>query len=239
MGARSALFLPFRDLGLVVVDEEHDTSYKQEDGVLYNARDMAVLRASICGAAVVLASATPSLETWANVEAGKYARLDLTARFGEAVMPEMRAIDMRVETLPKDRWISDTLAQAARARLAAGEQALLFLNRRGYAPVTICRACGHQIGCDQCDARMVEHRFRKRAGLPPVRRDAADARRLPVLRGGGQAGGGGAGRGAAGRGGGGAVSRGADRGAVVGPLRVGARAQGRDRGDRGAARPTS
>ncbi len=162
VGARSALFLPFRELGLIVVDEEHDTSYKQEDGVLYNARDMAVLRASICGAQVVLASATPSLESWANAEAGKYRRLDLTARFGEAVMPEMRAIDMRVESLPATRWISDTLARAVRARVEAGEQALLFLNRRGYAPVTLCRACGHQIGCDHCDARMVEHRFLKR-----------------------------------------------------------------------------
>jgi primosomal protein N' (replication factor Y) len=162
VGARSALFLPFRDLGLIVVDEEHDTSYKQEDGVLYNARDMAVLRASLCGAQVVLASATPSLESWANAEAGKYRRLDLTARFGEAVMPEMRAIDMRAETLPSQRWVSPTLQKAVEARLAKGEQALLFLNRRGYAPVTICRACGHQVGCDHCDARMVEHRFLKR-----------------------------------------------------------------------------
>jgi len=162
VGARSALFLPFRDLGLIVVDEEHDSSYKQEDGVLYNARDMAVLRASICDAQVVLASATPSLESWTNAEAGKYRRLDLTSRFGEAVMPELRAIDMRSETLPSNRWISPTLQRAAEARIAAGEQALFFLNRRGYAPVTICRACGHQIGCPDCDARMVEHRFLKR-----------------------------------------------------------------------------
>ncbi|TYB90353.1 primosomal protein N' [Oceaniovalibus sp. ACAM 378] len=162
VGARSALFLPFRDLGLIVVDEEHDTSYKQEDGVLYNARDMSVLRASLCSAQVVLASATPSLETWANVQAGKYRRLDLTARFGVAVMPEMRAIDMRAEELPGGKWVSPTLRDAVRARLALGEQSLLFLNRRGYAPITLCRACGHQIGCDHCDARMVEHRFQKR-----------------------------------------------------------------------------
>jgi primosomal protein N' (replication factor Y) len=162
VGARSALFLPYRDLGLIVVDEEHDTSYKQEDGVLYNARDMAVLRASICGAHVVLASATPSLESWANVEAGKYAKLELTSRFGTAQMPEMRAIDMRDEDLPGSRWVSPTLQQEVRKRIEAGEQALLFLNRRGYAPVTICRACGHQIGCSHCDARMVEHRFLKR-----------------------------------------------------------------------------
>lgn len=162
VGARSALFLPFRDLGLIVVDEEHDTSYKQEDGVLYNARDMAVLRASINGAQVVLASATPSLESWANAEAGKYKRVTLTSRFGAASMPQMHAIDMRDEGLPADRWISQTLVNEVKKRTEAGEQSLLFLNRRGYAPVTICRACGHQIGCDHCDARMVEHRFLKR-----------------------------------------------------------------------------
>ena len=111
---------------------------------------------------MVLASATPSLETWANAEAGKYARLDLTARFGAAVMPDLRAIDMRAETLPSNRWISPSLQRAVETRVARGEQALLFLNRRGYAPVTICRACGHQIGCEHCDARMVEHRFLKR-----------------------------------------------------------------------------
>jgi len=144
------------------VDEEHDNSYKQEDGVLYNARDMAVLRASICGAQVVLASATPSLESWSNAEAGKYTRLDLNARFGVAVMPELHAIDMRAESLPSNRWISPTLQQAVTTRLEKGEQSLLFLNRRGYAPVTLCRACGHQIGCGECDARMVEHRFLKR-----------------------------------------------------------------------------
>lgn len=162
VGARSALFLPFQDLGLIVVDEEHDTSYKQEDGVLYSARDMAVLRAALTSAQVVLASATPSLESWANVEAGKYAKLELTSRFGPAVLPTMRAIDMRMEELPAGKWVSPTLARAVEARLDKGEQSLLFLNRRGYAPVTICRACGHQIGCDHCDARMVEHRFLKR-----------------------------------------------------------------------------
>ncbi|MGR3703747.1 MAG: primosomal protein N' [Paracoccaceae bacterium] len=162
VGARSALFLPYRDLGLIVVDEEHDTSYKQEDGVLYNARDMAVLRAAICGARVVLASATPSLESWANAEAGKYDKLILTDRFGAAVLPEMRAIDMRAESLPTNRWISPTLQQAVTQRIGLGEQSLLFINRRGYAPTTVCRACGHQIGCDHCDARMVEHRFLKR-----------------------------------------------------------------------------
>ncbi|MGY6550011.1 MAG: primosomal protein N' [Roseinatronobacter sp.] len=162
VGARSALFLPYRDLGLIVVDEEHDSSYKQEEGVLYHARDMAVLRAAMAGFQVVLASATPSLESWANAQAGKYARLDLPARFGVNTLPDMRAIDLRGQDLPATRWISPALQAAVSARIAAGEQALLFLNRRGYAPVTLCRACGHQIGCSDCDARMVEHRFQRR-----------------------------------------------------------------------------
>ncbi|MEP3346877.1 MAG: primosomal protein N' [Litoreibacter sp.] len=162
VGARSALFLPYRDLGLIVVDEEHDNSYKQEEGVLYNARDMTVLRASLCGAQVVLASATPSLETWANAEAGKYSRVELTSRFGDAVLPEMRAIDMRSEDLPGSRWVSPTLQSEIAKRIEKGEQSLVFLNRRGYAPMTLCRACGHQIVCSECDARMVEHRFLKR-----------------------------------------------------------------------------
>ena len=162
VGARSALFLPYQNLGLIVVDEEHDTSYKQEDGVLYNARDMAVLRASLNSAHVVLASATPSLESWANVEAGKYNRLTLNARFGAAVLPTMTAIDMRTEDVPSSKWVSPTLRDAMALRVDRGEQSLIFLNRRGYAPVTLCRACGHQIGCDDCDARMVEHRFQKR-----------------------------------------------------------------------------
>ena len=162
VGARSALFLPFRDLGLIVVDEEHDSGYKQEEGALYHARDMAVLRASLCGAQVVLASATPSLESWVNAGAGKYARITLGSRFGAAELPQMRAIDLRAEAVEQGRWISATLVAEVQARLAAGEQAMLFLNRRGYAPVTVCRACGHQIGCRHCDARMVEHRFLKR-----------------------------------------------------------------------------
>ena len=119
VGARSALFLPFQNLGLIVVDEEHDSSYKQEDGVLYNARDMAVLRASLVGGQVVLASATPSLESWANVEFGKYRKIDLKSRFGPARMPDMRAIDMRKETLPSDRWISPSLQKMVENRIKA------------------------------------------------------------------------------------------------------------------------
>lgn len=162
VGARSALFLPFRDLGLIVVDEEHDSSYKQEDAVYYSARDMAVLRASLGAAQVVLASATPSVESWVNADTGRYARLDLTERHGAADLPEMAAIDLRAEDMPRGRWISPTLARAVADRIAKNEQALLFLNRRGYAPVTVCRACGAQVGCDDCDARMVEHRFQNR-----------------------------------------------------------------------------
>ncbi len=162
VGARSALFLPYRDLGLIVVDEEHDNSYKQDDGVYYSARDMSVLRASITGAHVVLASATPSIESWVNAQSSKYRRIDLRSRYGGAELPEMAAIDLRNEDLPSGQWISPTLGRAVQARLDKGEQSLLFLNRRGYAPVTVCRACGQQIGCDHCDARMVEHRFQNR-----------------------------------------------------------------------------
>lgn len=162
IGARSALFLPFQNLGLIVVDEEHDKSYKQTDGVMYNARDMAVLRASLSGGKVILASATPSLESWVNAQTGKYSLVELDDRFGAAVMPDMHAIDMRAETLPSKRWVSDQLVSLINTRLQRGEQSMLFINRRGYAPVTLCRACGQQIGCDACDARMVEHRFLNR-----------------------------------------------------------------------------
>lgn len=162
VGARSALFLPFQNLGLIIVDEEHDGSYKQEEGVHYHARDMAVLRASMCSAQVILASATPSLETWANADAGKYSRIDLVERFGTAELPEMATIDMRSEAMEANRWLSPTLVSEMHKRLTLGEQSLLFLNRRGFAPLTLCRACGHQVGCDDCDARMVEHRFQKR-----------------------------------------------------------------------------
>ena len=162
VGARSALFLPFQKLGLIVVDEEHDSSYKQQDGVRYHARDMAVLRASIAGAKVVLASATPSLESWTNAKSGKYHFVALTDRFGPSVLPTIKTIDMRAEELPPNRWLSNTLADQVQQRLGRSEQVLLFLNRRGYAPITLCRACGSQIDCTQCDARMVEHRFLNR-----------------------------------------------------------------------------
>lgn len=162
VGARSALHLPFRDLGLIVVDEEHDGSFKQEEGVIYHARDMAVLRAQIFECPIVLASATPSLETLANVEAGRYQSLHLTDRHGTASLPDIEIIDLRKTPPPRQRWISPPLQDALEETLARGEQALLFLNRRGYAPLTLCRTCGHRIECPMCDAWLVEHRFGRR-----------------------------------------------------------------------------
>ncbi|MGL4445221.1 MAG: primosomal protein N', partial [Alsobacter sp.] len=160
-GARSALFLPFRSLGLVVVDEEHEAAYKQEDGVHYNARDMAVVRGQIEGAPVVLASATPSIESRVNAKRGRYRHLRLDSRFGGRALPSIAAIDMRVDAPERGRWLSPRLAQAVTQTLEAGEQALLYLNRRGYAPLTLCRACGHRFQCPNCTAWLVEHRFRR------------------------------------------------------------------------------
>jgi primosomal protein N' (replication factor Y) len=161
VGARSALFLPFPDLGLVVVDEEHETAFKQEEGVVYHARDMAVVRARFCAAPAVLVSATPSLETVANVEAGRYRRLSLPARHGGALLPEVTAIDLRVHPPERGRFLAPPLVEAVRETLARGEQAMLFLNRRGYAPLTLCRACGHRMQCPHCTAWLVEHRARR------------------------------------------------------------------------------
>jgi primosomal protein N' (replication factor Y) (superfamily II helicase) len=159
VGARSALFLPFAELGLIVVDEEHDPSYKQEDGVCYQARDMAVLRASLAQIPMVLVSATPSLETVVNIARGRYRRVSLPRRHAEAALPEVQLIDMRREPLERGRFLSPPLVAALTQTLAAGEQALLFLNRRGYAPLTLCRACGHRFQCPHCSAWLVEHRF--------------------------------------------------------------------------------
>ena len=162
VGARSALFLPFPDLGLIVVDEEHDTSFKQEDGVIYNARDIAVVRARHAACPIVLASATPTLETVINARRGRYERIALPERFGGAAVPEIAAIDMRAEALAPQTWLSPSLRQAVSRTLEAGEQALLFLNRRGYAPLTLCRACGHRIECPQCSAWLVDHRLTRK-----------------------------------------------------------------------------
>jgi primosomal protein N' (replication factor Y) (superfamily II helicase) len=160
-GARSALFLPYADLGLIVVDEEHETAYKQEDGVHYHARDMAVVRGRIENATVVLASATPSIESRVNVERGRYRHLRLPERFGGRSMPQIRAVDLRREPIPKGRWLSPTLVMSVEDTVARGEQALLFLNRRGYAPLTLCRSCAHRYECPNCSAWLVEHRFRR------------------------------------------------------------------------------
>jgi primosomal protein N' (replication factor Y) len=154
VGARSALFLPFPDLGLVVVDEEHETAFKQEDGVVYHARDMAVVRARLCAAPAVLVSATPSLETVANVEAGRYQRISLPTRHGGATLPAVAAID-------RGQFLAPPLIAAVQATLDRGEQAMLFLNRRGYAPLTLCRHCGHRMACPNCTAWLVEHRARQ------------------------------------------------------------------------------
>ncbi|MGB7337192.1 MAG: primosomal protein N' [Salaquimonas sp.] len=160
-GARSALFLPFENLGLIVVDEEHDSAYKQEDRVYYNARDMAVVRGRLSGAAVVLSSATPSIESRVNADRGRYQYLRMEARYGEAVLPDLKTIDMRKSPPPRGSFISPVLSQAIGEAVGRGEQALLFLNRRGYAPLTLCRVCGHRFQCPNCTTWLVEHRFRK------------------------------------------------------------------------------
>ena len=161
VGARSALFLPWRDLGVIIVDEEHDGGFKQEDGVIYNARDMAVVRAQLAACAVVLSTATPSLETYVNARDGRYQAHRLTARHGAAQLPEIELVDMRAHQPPRGAWLVPQMVARVGAAIERGEQALLFLNRRGYAPLTLCRACGHRYACPDCDAWMVEHRFRK------------------------------------------------------------------------------
>jgi len=162
VGARSALFLPYQNLGLIVIDEEHDPAFKQEEGVIYNARDMAVVRAHLGEIPICLASATPSLETAVNAESGKYTLLHLPERHGGAVLPDLDLIDMRREKLPATRWLSPSLVEALTETFAAGEQAMLFLNRRGYAPLTLCRTCGFRLACPNCSAWLVEHRVKGR-----------------------------------------------------------------------------
>lgn len=162
VGARSALFLPFCDLGLIIVDEEHEQAFKQEEGVIYHARDMAVVRGRISAAAVVLVSATPSLESYVNAEAGRYRWLKLTARHGVARMPKIELVDLRQDRPASGQWMSPTLITALRTTLTDGEQSLLFLNRRGYAPLTLCERCGHKLTCHQCSAWLVEHRYHRR-----------------------------------------------------------------------------
>jgi primosomal protein N' (replication factor Y) len=159
VGARSALFLPFPDLRLIVIDEEQDPSYKQEDGVFYNARDMAIVRGTLAKIPVLLVSATLSLETVVNFRSGRYAHVELPDRHGGASMPEIQAVDMRENPPERGRWLSPPLVAAMGDTLLAGEQILLFLNRRGYAPLTLCRTCGHRFQCPNCSAWLVEHRY--------------------------------------------------------------------------------
>jgi primosomal protein N' (replication factor Y) len=162
VGARSALFLPFPDLGLIVVDEEHDPAFKQEEGVIYHARDMAVVRAQLGDIPAALVSATPSLETVVNIRRGRYARTHLPARHAEGELPAITVIDMRRDGPPRGAWLSPSLHRALDETLAVGTQSLLFLNRRGYAPLTLCRSCGHRMRCPNCTAWLVEHRWSER-----------------------------------------------------------------------------
>jgi primosomal protein N' (replication factor Y) len=158
VGARSALFLPYPNLAAIIVDEEHEASYKQEDGVTYQARDMAVVRGAIEKIPVVLVSATPSLETLSNIGRGKYAHVKLTERFGGAKLPEVTLLDLRADAPERGEFLAPTLKMALRETLARGEQSLLFLNRRGYAPLLLCRHCGHRFECKECSAWLVLHK---------------------------------------------------------------------------------
>jgi primosomal protein N' (replication factor Y) len=159
VGARSALFLPFKKLRLIVVDEEHDSSFKQEEGFIYQARDLAVARAKIEGASVLLASATPSLESLFNAQAGRYRWLRLSARHGAAQLPDIDLVDMRQTPPEPGRWLSPPLIKAMAVTLQRGEQAMLFLNRRGYAPLVLCKACGEKMKSPDTDSWLVEHRY--------------------------------------------------------------------------------
>lgn len=157
VGARSALFLPFANLKLIIVDEEHDPSYKQEEGVLYHARDMAVARARFERIPILLVSATPSLETMENVREGKYEAVQLPERFGAAGLPTVKLVDMRIDTPERGNFIAPSVRAAMLETLARGEQVLFFMNRRGYAPLLLCRACGHRFECPDCSAWLVVH----------------------------------------------------------------------------------
>lgn len=162
VGARSALFLPFANLGLIVVDEAHEVSFKQDDGVRYNARDVAVMRARFESVPVILASATPALESLQMAESGRYERVILPSRFGGATMPDIQVVDLRIDQPERGHWIAPPLVKALKDRLKKGEQSLLFLNRRGYAPLTLCRTCGYRFQCPNCSAWLVEHRLSHR-----------------------------------------------------------------------------
>ncbi|WP_269584304.1 primosomal protein N' [Roseibium sp. Sym1] len=162
IGARSSLFLPFKELGLIIVDEEHDAAFKQDDRVPYSARDMAVVRGHLSGFPVVLASATPSVESMVNAETGRYRLFELPERASGAALPDLSAVDMRQDGPERGRWLAPELVHAIKDTFEDGGQSLLFLNRRGYAPLTLCRTCGHRFQCAHCSAWLVEHRFQKK-----------------------------------------------------------------------------
>src|SRR5690348_7662162 len=164
VGARSALFLPYPNLGLIVVDEAHEPSFKQEDGVQYHARDTAVMRAKFENIPVILSTATPPIESKHMVELGRYREVSLTERFAGASLPDIAAIDLTQDSPPRGRWLAPELVSELQANLERGEQSLLFLNRRGFAPLTLCRHCGHRFQCPNCTAWMVEHRSEERRG---------------------------------------------------------------------------
>lgn len=179
VGARSALFMPFPRLGLIVVDEAHEVSFKQDDGVRYNARDVAVMRARFEQVPVILASATPALESLQMAEAGRYERLVLPDRFGGAQMPDIGVVDLRETQPPRGRWIAPPLVEALKTRLERGEQSLLFLNRRGYAPLTLCRHCGYRFQCPNCSAWLVEHRLSRRLACHHCGHETTPPERCP------------------------------------------------------------
>ena len=159
VGARSALFLPFSNLGVIIIDEEHDNSFKQEEGIIYNARDMGVVRAHLGNIPIILVSATPSLESIFNVQRGQYNCLKLSHRYAGAAMPKISVVDMRTQKMKLGKWISPLLLHALRQAFESKEQAMLYLNRRGYAPLTLCRTCGFRLQCLQCSTWLVEHRL--------------------------------------------------------------------------------
>jgi primosomal protein N' (replication factor Y) len=179
VGARSALFLPYANLGLIVVDEAHEISFKQDDGVRYNARDVAVMRARFEGIPVVLSSATPALESLQMAESGVYERLVLPSRFGGAELPEIRTVNLTEERPARGRWLAPRVIEALHERLAKGEQSLLFLNRRGYAPLTLCRSCGFRFKCPNCSAWLVEHRLSRRLACHHCGHETAPPDRCP------------------------------------------------------------
>lgn len=158
VGARSALFLPYPNLGLIIVDEEHDQSYKQEEGVIYNARDMAILKASIENIPIILSSATPSVETIHNVLLNKFCKVHLPSRYGDATLPEIDIVDLNKEQMKSGEWLSPTLKSHLNHLIETKQQSLLFLNRRGYAPITYCANCRHKAECPDCNFWMVEHK---------------------------------------------------------------------------------